>query len=436
MKLQEVRDEFAKYIILKDPWALDMVLATVIGNAFIDRDPIWTALVAPSSGGKSTLIAPLVGLSSVHFVDDVTEKTFLSGYKVKGKDMSLLSLIGKNGVIAFSDFTSILSKNPVSRGEILTQLKLIYDGKMTKHTGTGSGAWDGKIGLIAASTPDIYSQLESGRSMGERFMYYSMNQPTDEEIEEKQNSVRMSSKAITEVMKLHYKDYCVSVRDFITENDFSFLRITPEQRARIKNAAIFAVNGKATVHTDHRTGKVDEIPNKASIGRDNKMFDALLLTLQAMDAFEHDDPVRDISDDRISMIEKCAYSSITRERRKILEVLAYASDQQGMTASAIGAQDGLGLDKQAIEKYLWPLHAVGMVSKLTTGAHKWYIKDEHTREFVMKVSKDVMAFTNAQGLEINENEDGEETDSGDPGKYDDDEYGDDQYKVDKSFDGV
>lgn len=393
MKLTDVQTEFEKYIVINDPWVLRVILATLIGNTIIDRDPIWSMLVAPSSGGKTTFISPCVGLPNVFFIDDLTEKTLLSGFKIKGKEMSLLNLIG-NGIMAFSDFTSILSKNPQSRGEILTQLKLVYDRKVTKYTGTGKSEWEGKIGFLGAATPDIYYMLESSRSMGERFLYYWMNQPGDKEIALKQQEVRMSSKAITELMKDHYKTYCKAVAAYASNHGIPELYITDEQRIRIRDAAIFCVNGKATVHTDFKTGKVDQIPNKAGVGRDNKMFDTMLLTLQLMDAYETDNTEAPVTEEHIQIVEKCAYSSINRERRKILEIIC--AHGKPLRAAEIGAH--MGLDKTSTEKYLLPLHAVGLVQKNTTGAHTWFVRNQKTNEFVNRVSGYLVDATEVQPL--------------------------------------
>lgn len=403
MKLATIKEEFAKYIIIKDRWAVDIILATLIGNALIPRDPVWTMIVAPSSGGKTTLIAPSTGVPHVYFVDDLTEKTLLSGYKVKGKESSLLKIIG-SGIMAFSDFTSILTKNPNSRGEILTQLKLVYDRKITKYTGTGGTAWEGKIGFIGAATPDIYYHLESGRSMGERFLYYWLEQPTDEEITTKQQETNLSSKDITDIMSPFYAGYCQAIRDYIVTYGLPPLSVTPEQRKRVQRAAIFCVNGKATVHTNFKTGKVDQIPNKAGVGRDSKVFDALMHTLQVMDAYETGNWAMPLSDERIQLIEKCAYSSINRERRKILETLSI--DGSAMSSSQIGATKGLGLEKESVEMYLAPLHAVGLVQKKAGNPHKWFIDSHDTRSFVRAASATVNDTTPERGLVIAEPEPG------------------------------
>lgn len=402
MKLQDIKTEFAKYLVIKDEWAIDIVLATIVGNLILKEDSIWTMIVGISSGGKTSIIAPCAGLKQVHFSDDISEKTFLSAYKTKGEDSSLLKKID-GGIMAFSDFTTILSKNPMSRGEILAQLKMVYDGKFTKHTGTGTMKWEGRVGLIAASTPDIYSHLESSRSMGERFLYYWFDQPTDQEVAKKRQNRALSSRDITKHMQGMYFEYFEGIKEYARINGLPEFLLTEEQHASISNAAIFCVNGKTTVSRDFKSGKVDQIPNKAGVGRDNDVFYTLLKALHLMDCYENSDPKTPVSVNRIHLVEKCAYSSINRERRKILEVLT--AQQKPLTASEIGAAKGIGLEKDSVEKYLIPLHAVGLVRKEIGNPHKWYIGDESTKDFVRRVSatvKDEGILESTEHMEVDE----------------------------------
>jgi hypothetical protein len=385
IKLKDIKTKWGEYILLKDHHTLDMLLATVIGNQLIDLDPIWLMVVAPSSGGKTTLLSPIVDIKGVFFVDDLTEKTLLSGYKVGGKDNSLLRTIG-SGIMAFSDFTSILSKNIVSRGEILSQLKLVYDRKVTKYTGTGKVNWEGKIGFVGAATADIYYHLESGRSMGERFIYYWMDVPSDIEIATKQSETTISAKDMTDEMKGYYASYYTGVKEWIEKHGVTPLSLTVEQKDRVRKASIFCVSGKATVHTNFKSGKVDQIPQKASVGRDNKSFEALLQTLQVMHCYETGKKDAVVTDEMIEIVEKCAYSSINRERRAILEILTDATNH--LSASQIGSTNGLGLEKEGVETYLNPLFAVGMIKRDTARIpFKWYIEDENTKVFIKRVSK-------------------------------------------------
>ncbi len=382
IKLATIKKEWEKYIILKDAHIVDVVFSTLVGNIIIQREPIWTMIVAPSSGGKSTLIAPTVACPSVHFLDDLTEKSLLSGYKIRGKEMSLLKIIG-SGIICFSDFTAILSKNPMSKNEILGQLRLVYDGNFSRRTGTGEIKWSGKIGCLAACTPDIYHQLEGARSQGERMLYYSMQQPTDDEIVAKQEEVSMSSREISEAMQPFYSEYMLAVIDHAQKYGVPELKMTPEQIREIHEAAKFCVNAKATVHLDFKSGLPDALVNKPGVGRDRKMFQTVLHALLTMANYE--DGTTEVTADMVAIVKKMAWSSVSRERRKILEILTQYNVT--MSASEIGASNDFGLQKDSVLKYLHALFAVGLVQKTVRGNnHVWSIDSEETKKFVTDLS--------------------------------------------------
>ena len=130
---------------------------------------------------------------------------------------------------------------------------------------------------------------------------------------------------------------------------------------------------------------MDQIPHKASVGRDNKAFEALLQTFQLMWCYETGDKKAEIQDWMVEVVEKCAYSSINRERRAILEILANAPKQ--LSASQIGASRGLSLEKEGVNIYLAPLFAVGLIKRNVSGnPFKWFIEDEDIKKFILKVS--------------------------------------------------
>lgn len=402
MKLNEIKKEIENYYVIVDPYIIEVIFATIVGNLIIPRDPLWTMLVASSSGGKSSLMAPCSGISNVHFIDDLTEKTFLSGYKAGKKEVSLLKTIG-NGIMCFSDFTTIISKNPMSKGEILSQFRLIFDGHFSKRTGTGEIVWDGKMGFLGASTPDIYFQLEQSRSMGERFLYYTIKQPTDDEIVNKQESVISSSREIGDILKPFYRGYINDVKDWVLDNALPDLNITPEQRSRVNRSAIFCVYGKTSIHLDFKSGRPDAMPNRPGVGRDRKMFDTMLHALQVMNCFNNQNNLLPVQDWMIDIIDRCAWSSISRERRKILEILVSTKD--ALTSTQIGATDNFGLQKEGVEKYIMPLFAVGIIKKQIRGnAHKWFIDDENTISFVKSVMDIKDAVIDIPPEEINEDD--------------------------------
>jgi hypothetical protein len=384
VKLKDIKKEIEKYYVIVDPYVTEVIFATLVGNLIIPRDPLWTLLVAPSSGGKSSLMAPCASVPNVHFVDTLSEKTFLSGYKAGKKEVSLLKIIG-NGVMCFSDLSSLTSMNPISKNEILSQFRLIYDGTYKKQTGTGEISWSGKMGFLGAGTTDIYHQLEQNRSMGERFLFYSIKQPTDTDIVAKQESVNLSSKEIAEKLKPHYAEYMQNVKDFALKHNIPPLKMTADQRYRVDRSAIFCVSGKTSIHLDFKSGKPDAMPNRPGVGRDRKMFDTMLHSLQLQNCYEHDDPTLPVQDWMLDVTDHCAWSSINRERRKILEILTSTTD--ALTSTQIGATDNFGLQKEGVEKYIMPLFAVGLIKKQVNGnVHKWFIDNEDTIAFVKKVS--------------------------------------------------
>lgn len=387
--LKDLITEFEKYIVLKDPErVMKVVLGNLVSNVVVPGNPVWTTLIAPSSGGKTTLLAPLEFLNICFMLNDLTEKTLVSGYKVGGKEYSVLKLADRR-VVIIPDFTTILTKNAQSKGEILGQLRQVYDGDFIKYTGTGKIVWKGKIGMLLGCTPSIYRELEGARAMGERFTYFNMQVPSDDEVADKIAEVRMSSLQITEAITPKYTGYFKDLYQWISDNKYvPVLNLTDDQTARIKFAAKFCVSAKATVSTDYKTGKVDSMPSKAGLGRDYNIFLQSLRGWQAMDAYELQDPkYQDVSEHAMFTIELFAYSSLSRERRKILEILSSTDDK--LSASEIGARDGFGLEKESVEKYLAPLHAIGIIQKIpgkSGQANKWYIQDQKTRDFVKEIS--------------------------------------------------
>ena len=62
---------------------------------------------------------------------------------------------------------------PESKGEVLSALREIYDGRWTRHLGTDGGRqlhWEGKLGLVFGCTGVIDSQYSISDALGNRFL--------------------------------------------------------------------------------------------------------------------------------------------------------------------------------------------------------------------------------------------------------------------------
>ena len=136
MNLIDLKKQIQEYQYFEDTDIIDISLATILANRLQLGDAIWLIIIGPSSGGKSQILRPLALTDTkyLHRVDDLTENTLLSGMNLgKGNGQpSLLHRIGDKGMLVISDLTVLFSKSAESRGTILSQFRMLYDGEMTK----------------------------------------------------------------------------------------------------------------------------------------------------------------------------------------------------------------------------------------------------------------------------------------------------------------
>lgn len=185
---EELKTVVDKWLLIIDPGLVKLVLATVIANR-IDADPVWLFLLAPSGGGKTEIMNGLLKVPEYYSLSQLTPNTFLSGYKSKTKEPSLLKRLPEGATIGFKDFTSILDGNKDDMKDIMGQLRDLYDGHITKVTGTGDEIkWKGKIGFIAGCTPIIEERTSKIGAMGERFLNYKMQNPKRKDLRTKMRS--------------------------------------------------------------------------------------------------------------------------------------------------------------------------------------------------------------------------------------------------------
>jgi hypothetical protein len=126
---------------------------------------------------KTDLLESYRGLPGVHFVDEVTTNTFISGKvdekgRERKKPASWLHRIGSDGVLIAADFSTFTS-NPKTLQVILAQLRRIYDGHFSREFGTDENmeerGWSGRLTLFAGAVPDIDGHYSLFQKLGERF---------------------------------------------------------------------------------------------------------------------------------------------------------------------------------------------------------------------------------------------------------------------------
>jgi len=193
--VRKIRDqivaEFAKWLSLPDYYAVEVVMATVIANR-LPGEPLWLAIVGPSSSGKTEIVRALSGVRRTHSVDKFTRATFASGFrpdgnvpKVNGEgtlaEYGLLAKMqdGKPHILTIEDFSSVFGKSSDQKSEIMSDLRRVYDGKYEVPFGNGVNVlWKGKMGLIACSTGQYDTEMGAQSKFGDRFLVYR-NLPGD-----------------------------------------------------------------------------------------------------------------------------------------------------------------------------------------------------------------------------------------------------------------
>lgn len=382
MKFQELQEKVSEYVYSEDDGMTRIALASIIATKMKLGDPVWMLLIGPSSGGKSQVLRPLslIDTKFIHRIDDLTENTFLSGSKSSGGEVSLLKKIGPMGMIVISDITVIFSKSQESRTSILGQLRMIYDGEMTKHVGNDPKpiVWKGYLGMLAGSTPSVYSHFEEVADMGERFIYYRMK-PYDVE---KATRISLGRKIYGKELDSKLGDmYAEYVKESIGNSE-DVAPISIEVYERIIQIAMFAAKLRTPTHCNKYTGIIDKIPVSEMPMRVALQLQNIARGISVMNFNDHGK--WDLEENDIKDIEWCAYSLANEENRACLKILANVDFENYVSTQSVA--DAIGLDTSVTSISLQHLAAVGIISRFGNNSSlTWGIKNKSTWSIVRRL---------------------------------------------------
>lgn len=388
MKFHELQKEIGEYIYTEDDGMSRVALASIIATRMKIGDPIWLILIGPSSSGKSQVLRPLALTDNkfIHRIDDMTENTLLSGVKVKKgeKDISLLKRIGPLGIIVISDFTVIFSKNGESKQSILGQLRMVYDGEMTKHSGNSNEpiTWKGALGVLAGSTPSIYRHFEEVADMGERFIYYRMKSYDIEKATRRSLSRRLYGKELDEKISEYYKDYIKESVTKLVEEGGGVPEVSEAVTERVITVAMFASLIRTPVHYDQYAKAIDRIPVSEMPMRVALQLNSVARGLMIM--HHHDTGDWELGEEDIGYLEWCAYSLANEERRACLRFLAKLEYMDSVKTQTVA--DDIGLSTPIISMNLQHLSAIGVLNRSGgEGSLTWRIKDKSVLELIRRL---------------------------------------------------
>ena len=320
-------------------------------------DPVWLTLIGASSSGKSQLLRPLAKMNPELFlqVDDLTSNTLISG---NGESQSMIFRIpnGGVGIILMDDMTVIFSKNGDDRSAILSQFRMIYDGRMTKGTGKGTMIkWEAHAGFIAGSTASIYRHFAEVADMGERFISYRMKDLDVGKAMAFVHQNNLSAKELDVKIAELYKQYLTELMPNILDR---VIPVDENTKKRIEEIAKVATKLRTPVTTDEREHFVSEfvVPEMPF-----RVYKQLMNIAKAFILIHNAETGgTELPDDLITAIEWCAYSIADDKRRAFFKaVVALKLAGEEVTTRNISAYTGL--HNTAVERGMGILTAIGVV---------------------------------------------------------------------------
>lgn len=394
MTREQLHNELSEVLYIEDYAFIDTLMAAVVANMKALGDPVWLSAIGPSSGGKSQYIRPFAKANPAAFLqlDDLTSNTLISG---NGEKDSLIFRIQNRGTLLMDDLTVLSSKNTEDRNAILSQFRMIYDGRMTKasgKSGTGVITWTGHAGMIAGSTPTIYRIFAEAADMGERFIYYRMKQMDEDKAVDFVMNHSLPAKVMDEKIKDIYGRYMSHIMSQIDET--KEIVVDPKTQQAIINIAKAGTRLRTPVITDDREHFVSEFPVAELPFRVMKQLHNIAKAFTAMHMAESgSDNV--LPDDLRGAIEWLGYSLADDKRRAYFNAVVALEESYipGTTnkfrATARNIAAYTGLHHTAVERGMSVLSAIGVV-KLNEAEHdnqakSWSVADNNLREIVKRI---------------------------------------------------
>lgn len=178
--LDELVERFRFWLHIEDPYVIYTIAAVKASNK-MSGDPVWLMLIGPSSDGKSEILRAFTQPEDFS-VDDITPKTFVSGFIQPKEDKNGNPIEPKphfaekiaGNILFVYDLSILMSKHYEDRSTILSDMRMIYDGCLKKEYGNRVEVEVNTEGttLICGSTPLIDKTILEDQLMGTRFITY------------------------------------------------------------------------------------------------------------------------------------------------------------------------------------------------------------------------------------------------------------------------
>lgn len=379
-----------------DDGALRVVLATFIANKIEQRptveadndlvieqidplSPVWLLLVGPPSSLKTESINLISGHRETHELVELTTKTIASGHS--GADHLLIEMTDK--IVLMKDLSSIFSKRDFEIGAILDQLRQIYDGRVSFSWGSGKETfnWNGKVGLIAGCTEDIYERYKVVGEMGDRFLYYPVRTFTDTVNRQAVSRAARRNSRRDGTMRRALRDRTHFLIDRIMEDTIyeDAVAISDEMGEVIDMIADLATRMRGYVPRDYRHNIVAP-PQLEGPGRMAKTLELMAIAL----AVVHQVPEPTWA--HLALLRKVAFGGTKPVRRSVILALANrARVDPRVTTSLADLTRLVGKPRTTVERAADDLEALGVLRSFKQGNLRVYELVYDVRDTLLRV---------------------------------------------------
>lgn len=374
--LQELQTQYHELFYVEDRALFPLLLAIVVGSK-LNTPTTWLYIVGPSSGGKGTVLSTIDRVSFVKQISDLTPNTFLSGMKIAGRETSLLKTLGNNFLVTMKDFTTMISKDETAQGQIMAQMREIYDGYISKATGNGQTIEWGtlekkwKSTFIMATTEEIYNLQEKFVGMGTRAINYVFL-PQDRK---KTMRASLMNKRNTEksgvILSVLQGDVSEFIADKIANAPHELPPISEELENDIIEVSDLSSQCRSVTKRNYRGEKQLTLSAEFPM----RMGEQLLAIAQLL-AYINDG---ELTTEMRAIIYKCAFDSIPKQRRMVLESISRYEKIE-----VIGMSKELRYPIDTIRTWVEDLYSFDILEReSSSGKEYWKIREEY-REVMRK----------------------------------------------------
>jgi hypothetical protein len=380
--LDQVKGQTSEFLILKDPFVIEIVLGFVTANQF-DADPVNLYLIGPPSSAKTELIQAVSGSNRVRLLSSLTPQTLISGFEKRknGVNTSLLLETSSKGqnVLAFKDFTTILEMRNEYRSEILAQVREISDGNFVKSFGNGQTvSWKGKMGFLFGVTPVIDNHYAVHSQLGERFLNYRLDAGDDldgEAAARKALEIGGSGGRLRgELTRL-----TAGFINQFTNLNLNAIELDESMKFKLSALAELIAKGRTGVAKERTSRAIIDVPEPERTPRLVKQ----LRTLGCGVAAIHGKNALDTMIFKI--LKKVAFDSIPKMRKRVLGLMAEANYFGPRWATTRELIKHVNVPESTLRLHLEDLAVLGMLNcNRDNGASSWQLS-ERCRELLDRI---------------------------------------------------